>query len=187
MGEARSKKRAVIKFVVWAALSVGLFAYAWSTYRSGQMVSWYYYKASTDGYAVKVAVFSEASGERPAVLQIGPYESIDGPQAVWVRRGERLPRNADGVISSKVLQEGKRARLDGHTLRVMEPVQIAERGGFKYKETFQHKGIQTNPWSGVWNVFVVLFLGFFLGMMAEGFTDMMGLKLKKIRHFERTR
>lgn len=183
MAEAM-RGRAIIKFVIWAILSVALLAYAWSTYRSGQMVTWYYYKAAIDGYAVNVPAFMNATKEKPAVLQIGTFQKIEGLQAVLVKKGDRLPGNADGVISSKILKDGKRAKLEGNTLKVMVPVLVEEKSGFKYKDTFQHKGVQTNPWSGVWNVLVVLFLGFFLGMMAEGFTDMMGFKLKKILHFE---
>jgi hypothetical protein len=176
--------RAMIKFVIWAVLSVALFAYAWSTYRSGQMVRWYYYKAAIDGYAVNVSAFMNATKDSPAMLQIGLFQKIDGLQAVLVKKGDRLPENANGVISNKILKEGKRAKLEGNAIKVMVPVLIAEKSGFKYKDTFKHKGVQTNPWSGVWNVVVVIFLGFFLGMMAEGFTDMMGFKLKKIQHFE---
>jgi hypothetical protein len=183
MAEAM-RGRAVIKFVVWAILSVALFAYAWSTYRSGQMVTWYYYKAAIDGYAVNETAFMNATKEKPAVLQIGTFKKIEGLQAVLVKKGDRLPGNADGIISNKILKAGKRAKLEGNTIKVMVPVQIEEKSGFKYRDTFKHKGVQTNPWSGVWNLFVVLFLGFFLGMMAEGFTDMMGFKLKKIQHFE---
>jgi hypothetical protein len=178
------KARAVIKFVVWTVLSVALFIYAWSSYTSGQMVRWYYYKASTDGYAVNDSSFRDATKEKPAVLQIGAFQKIEGLQAVLVKKGDRLPANADGIISSKIVKEGKRVKLEGNALKVMVPVQIQEKSGFKYKDTFKHKGVQTNPWSGVWNVVVVIFLGFFLGMMAEGFTDMMGFKLKKIQHFE---
>jgi hypothetical protein len=183
MAEAM-RGRAIIKFVIWAVLSVALFVYAWSTYSSGQMVSWYYYKASTDGYAVNDSYFMNATKEKPAMLQIGTFQKLEGLQAVLVKKGDRLPENANGVIANKILKDGKRAKLEGNTLKVMVPVQVGEKSGFKYKETFKHKGVQTNPWSGVWNVFVVLFLGFFLGMMAEGFTDMMGFKLKKIQHFE---
>lgn len=183
MAEAM-KGRAIIKFVVWTILSVALLAYAWSTYRSGQMVTWYYYKASTDGYAVEVSSIMNATKEKPAVLQIGTFQKLEGLQAVLVKKGDRLPENANGVISNKILKDGKRAKLEGNTLKVMVPAQVEEKSGFKYRDTFKHKGVQTNPWSGVWNVAIVLFLGFFLGMMAEGFTDMMGFKLKKIQHFE---
>jgi hypothetical protein len=178
------KGRGVIKFVVWTVLSVALLAYAWSAYSSGQMVRWYYYKASSDGYAVNDSYFRNATKEKPAVLEIGAFQKIEGLQAVPVKKGDRLPANADGIISSKIVKEGKRVKLEGNTLKVMVPVQIQEKGGFKYRDTFKHKGVQTNPWSGVWNVVVVLLLGFFLGMTAEGFTDMMGFKLKKLQHFE---
>lgn len=66
---------------------------------------------------------------------------------------------------------------------MLAPWEIKESKGFKYKDTFIHKGIKTNPWSGLWNVALVIGLGLTLGLMAEGFTDMMGLKIKKIDHY----
>jgi hypothetical protein len=183
MAEAM-KGRAIIKFVIWTILSVVLFAYAWSTYRSGQMVTWFYYRAATDGYAVNESYFKDATKEKPAMLQIGNFQKIEGLQAVLIKKGDRLPGNADGIISSKILKEGKRAKVEGNTLKVMIPSQIQEKSGIKYKDTFKHKGVQTNPWSGVWNVAVIVALGFSLGLMAEGFTDMMGFEIKKIKHYE---
>ena len=59
---------------------------------------------------------------------------------------------------------------------------MKEAKGFKFKDTFKHKGVETWPWSGVWNVLIVALLGLSLGLMAEGFTDMLGLKLEKIQH-----
>jgi len=35
----------------------------------------------------------------------------------------------------------------------------------------------------VWNVAVVIALGVSLGFMAEGLTDMLGWKIKKIEHY----
>jgi hypothetical protein len=54
--------------------------------------------------------------------------------------------------------------------------------GFKFKDTFKHKGVETWPWAAVWNVAIVFILGLALGLMAEGFTDMLGLRLEKIQH-----
>lgn len=177
-------RRGIIKFAVWTVVSVALFYYAWSTYGSGQMVSWYYYKAGIDGYAVNESYFEDATKEKPATLQIGKFQKIEGLQAVLVKKGDRLPGNADGIISSKILKEAKRAKVEGNTLKVMIPAQVQEKSGIKYKDTFKHKGVETNPWSGVWNVAVVIGLGFSLGLMAEGFTDMMGFEIKKIKHYE---
>jgi hypothetical protein len=64
---------------------------------------------------------------------------------------------------------------------------VKESKGFKFKDTFKHKGIETWPWVGVWNVLIVALLGVSLGLMAEGFTDMLGLRLEKIRHNEKVR
>ena len=90
--------------------------------------------------------------------------------------------NTNGIIDEKTVKEGKRVALDGSTLKVMVPSQIKESKGFKYKDTFKHKGIRTNPWSGAWNVAMVLCLGLALGLVAEGFTDLLGMKIEKIQH-----
>lgn len=178
------KRRETIKFVVWTVVSVALVWYICYEYYSGRMISWYYYEAATAGYAVDVNQFKDATKEKPARLEIVQAAEIQGLQAVPVKKGDRLPKNTNGVISKKDVEEGKRVALEGNTLKVMVPVQIKEAKGFKYRDTYKHKGIKTNPWSGVWNVAVILALGFSLGMMAEGVTGMMGLKLKKIKHFE---
>jgi hypothetical protein len=101
-----------------------------------------------------------------------------------VKKGDRLPANTNGVIDKKTVAEGKRVTLEGNTLKVTVPMQIKESKGFKYKDTFKHKGIETDPWGGVWSVVWILALGFSLGLMAEGFTDMCGYKLEKIKHYE---
>jgi hypothetical protein len=99
-----------------------------------------------------------------------------------VAKGDRLPKNANGVISLAEIKTGKRVALDGQTIKVTVPWQIKESKGFKYKDTFKHKGIKTNPWSGAWNVAMVLCLGLSLGLFAEGLTDLMGMKIEKIDH-----
>jgi hypothetical protein len=99
-----------------------------------------------------------------------------------VSKGDRLPRNANGVISLAEIKSGKRAVLEGEKVKVTLPWQIKETKGFKYKDTFKHKGIKTNPWAGAWNVLMVLCLGLSLGLLAEGFTDIMGLKIGEIQH-----
>ena len=183
MAEA-SKARGAIKFVVWAAVAAVLIGYLWTEYYNGTIVEWYYYKAKTDGWAINANTFRDASKDKPAVLQIGLFEQIKGLQAVPVKRGDLLPINTNGIIDKKTVAEGKRVTLEGNTLKVTMPSQIKESKGFKYKDTFKHKGIQTNPWGGVWAVAFVLSLGFSLGMTAEGFTDMCGYKLEKIKHYE---
>lgn len=177
-----TKTTGAIKFVFWTAVSVGLFYYAFHSYNTGQMVSWYYYKSKTDGYAVHSAYFKTATEENPAMLQIGKFDTIEGLQAVEVKKGDRLPVNADGVIDKKVIKEEKRAKLEGEMIKVMVASEIKDAKGFKYRDTFKHKGVETNPWSGAWNVMMVLAIGLALGLMAEGFTDVMGLKLTKIVH-----
>jgi len=183
MAEA-SRARGVIKFFVWAVVGAVLIGYLWVEYYNGTMVSWYYYKAANDGWAINSATFKDASKDKPAILQIGAFEKIEGLQAVPVKKGDRLPVNTNGIIDKQTVQDGKRVALEGNTLKVTAPTQIKESKGFKYKDTFKHKGIETNPWGGVWGVAFVIGLGLCLGLMAEGFTDMCGLKLQKIKHYE---
>ena len=178
------KVRAVIKFAFWIAVAVALVAVVARSYSSGQMASWFYYTSAIDGYAVNPLTFMDATPESPAVLRVGSFDRIDGMVAVPVNQGDRLPANATGVISKTILEEGKRAALVGNVVRVMKPWEIQQAKGFKYKDTFRHKGVRTYPWSAVWNVVMTLSIGLSLGFMAEGFTDLLGIKLEKIRHFE---
>jgi hypothetical protein len=180
-----TRKRGAVKFLFWTLLSVSLYGYAFYAYFNGQLVRWYYYTAEVDGYAVDAESFLNATKDNPALLTIGPYESIDGLQAVLVKEGERVPDNTNGIISLAELESGKRAVRDGGTaIKVFKPVEIKEQKGFKFKDTFKHKGIKTNPWAGVWNVAIVLLLGLSLGLMAEGFTDMLNWRLPKSEHGE---
>jgi hypothetical protein len=183
MAEA-SRGKGAVKFIFWGAVAVGLFYYAFHTYNTGQMVSWYYYKASAEGYAVNADNLKDANKEKPAMLAIGSFPTIEGLQAVPVKKGDRLPVHANGIITKEQLKKGERATLEENFIKVTVPIKIREAKGFKYKDSFKHKGIQTNPWAAVWNVALILVLGFSLGLLAEGFTDMFGLKLEKIDHFE---
>ncbi len=181
---AAYKRRGMMKFIFWTVLSVLVAAYWIWSYTSGQMINWYYYTASADGYAVNDTTFKNATKDNPAMLVIGKFEKIEGLQAVSVKKGDRLPENANGIIGLDILKAGKRAVLEGEQIKVTVPWEIKESKGFKYRDTFKHKGIKTNPWSGAWNIAMVILFGLCLGFMAEGFTDMFGLKLKKIKHFE---
>jgi hypothetical protein len=184
MDMAAFKRRGMMKFGFWTAMSILIGGYWLWSYYSGQMVRWYYYTAATDGYAINSDTFKNATKDNPAILTIGKFETIEGLQAVPVKKGDRLPENTNGIIGLDVLKAAKRAVLEGEQIKVAVPWEIKESKGFKYRDTFKHKGIRTNQWSGAWNVAMVIALGLCLGFMAEGFTDMMGLKLKKIRHFE---
>ncbi len=177
-----NRRKAAFKFCFWLVVSAALFGYTFYSYSSGQMIQWYYYTAKFDGYAVDADRFGGATQEKPAVLSVRKQDMVDGLVAIPVRTGDRLPRNANGVISTAELKSGKRAMLEGDKVKVTMPWQIKESKGFKYKDTFKHKGIKTNPWSGAWNVAIVLSLGLSLGMLAEGLTDFMGLKISKIQH-----
>ncbi|MEJ5358723.1 MAG: hypothetical protein WHT06_08610 [Desulfobacterales bacterium] len=177
------KKKGAIKFVVWGALSLALAVYVFYAHESGKIDQMYYHSTKIEGYAINTNQFLNATKENPARLQIGPAEEINGLMAVPVKKGDRLPKGANGVIDKKVVEEGKRAKIEGDKLVVMVPWQIKESKGFKYKDTFMHKGVKTDPWSGVWNVAMTIALGLCLGFMAEGFTDLLGWKIKKIEHF----
>ncbi len=177
------KKKGAIKFFVWAALALALAVYVFYAHETGKIDQMYYHSTKTDGYAVNTNAFFDATKEKPALLQIGPADEIRGPMAVPVKKGERLPKGANGVIDKKVVEEGKRAKVEGDKLVVMVPWQIKESKGFKYKDTFIHKGVKTDPWSGVWNVAMTIALGLCLGFMAEGLTDLLGWKIQKIEHF----
>ena len=177
------RTRGTIKFIFWTAISALLVIYVFHSYRSGEMIKWYYYETKMDGFAVNTKTFKDASTEKPAVLQIGPAAEIEGLMAVPVKKGERLPINANGVIAKEITDAGKRAKVEGQTLKVTVPWEVKETKGFKYKDTFMHKGIKTNPWSGLWNVVMVIGLGLSLGLMAEGITDILGWKIEKIEHF----
>ena len=178
------KRHGMMKFIFWTAMAALVSCYwLWSFY-SGQMVRWYYYRAAFDGYAINDRTFKDATKDKPALLAIGKFDTIEGLQAVPVKKGDRLPENTDGIIGLDVLKAGKRAVLEGDQIKVMMPWEIKESKGFKYRDTFKHKGIVTNQWSGAWNIAMVITLGLCLGLMAEGFTDMFGLKLHKIKHFE---
>jgi len=179
-----SKTRGAIKFFVWAVIAAALVTYLWVEYYNGTMASWYYYKAKTDGWAINAESFKNASKEEPSILKIGSFHKIEGLQAVPVKKGDRLPVNTNGIIDKKTVEEGKRVTSEGNTLKVTAPIQVKESKGFKFKDSFKHKGVETNPWGGVWSVGFVFALGFSLGLMAEGLTDMLGFKLEKINHHE---
>lgn len=179
-----SHTRGTIKFVVWTAISVAICVYFWAQYFNGTLLKQYYYKAKTAGWAVHANDFRDATKDKPAILQIGSFAKIEGLQAVPVKKGDLLPANANGIIDEKTVKEGKRVALDGNTLKVMVPTQMKESKGFKFRDSFMHKGIETDPWGGAWAVGFILILGFSLGSMAEGFTDMLGMKISKIKHYE---
>ncbi len=182
MTDSSSRGRGIVKFVFWALAATAVIVFAVRSYTSGQMAEWFYHRASLNGYAVNADVFKSASKDNPAILQVTVGDNLSGLQAVRVQKGQRLPRNSNGVISDDVLTKGKRAVLSDATLKVMVPWEVKEAKGFKFKDSFKHKGIETWPWVGVWNMVIVALLGLSLGLMAEGFTDMLGIKLEKIRH-----
>jgi len=177
------KTKGAIKFVVWGALAVALCVYAVYEHTSGKLDEAYYHSTKLDGYAINDTTFFTATKEKPALLKIGPADEIKGLMAVPVKKGDRLPKGANGVIEKKVVEEGKRAKVEGDKLVMMVPWQVKETKGFKYKDTFIHKGVKTDPWCGVWNVAMTIAIGLCLGFMAEGFTDLLGWKIKKIEHF----
>ena len=182
MTDTASRQRGIVKFIFWALVASAAIVFTVRSYTSGQMIEWFYHRSSISGYAVNADAFKGASKDKPALLQVTKGDTVDGLQAIRVEKGQLLPRNSNGVISDEVLAKGKRAAIAATTLKVFVPWEMKEAKGFKFKDTFKHKGIVTWPWVGVWNVLVVALLGLSLGLMAEGFTDMFGLKLEKIRH-----
>jgi hypothetical protein len=177
-----SRERAALKFLAWLLVSAALFGYAINEYASGAMLRWYYYQAKADGYAVNARAFAEATPAHPAALQIGAFTRVDGLRAVRVRAGDRLPEGATGVIDADTVRKGMRARLDGDHLLVLVPWEVRESNGFTFRDGFAHKNIRANPLSGVWNLVMVLLMGLSLGLMAEGFTDLLGVRLQKSDH-----
>jgi hypothetical protein len=182
MTDSTSRRRGIVKFSFWTLVSTAVIVFTVRSYTSGQMAEWFYHRASLGGYAINADAFKNATKDQPALLAVVQGDAVQGLQAVRVEKGQRLPRNSNGVIADDVLSKGKRAALAGATLKVLVPWETKEAKGFKFKDTFKHKGILTWPWGGVWNVVIVALLGLSLGLMAEGFTDMLGLKLKKIQH-----
>ena len=179
-----SRGRGALKFLFWTALSGALFALAAHWHSSGRLSAWYYHTASEDGYAVNADSFADATKESPVLLEVGSWDAIDGAQAVPVKKGDRLPANANGTISLEVLEDGGRASLERGKILVTVPWKIEEAKGFKFKNSFKHKGVKTWPWAALINVLLVIGLGVCLGYMAEGFTDFLGMKIEKIKHFE---
>jgi hypothetical protein len=176
------KKRGIVKFAFWTLIAAAVTIWTVRSYSSGQMAEWFYHRAAASGYAVNADLLKDASKDKPAVLQVTTGDRLDGLAAIRVEKGSRLPRNTNGVIDDELLAKGKRATLSGSTLTVTVPWEYKQAKGFKFKDTFKHKGIQTWPWSGLWNVLIVGLLGLSLGLMAEGFTDMLGVRLEKIQH-----
>ena len=176
------RARSVIKFLFWAAAAACVLWYCIHFYTSGKMVHWYYYQAKADGYAVNTKLFMDATPENPALLEVGSFTALDGLKAVRVKKGDILPDKTTGVIGTDTVEKGRRAKIEGGRLAVLIPWELKEAKGFKYKDTFTHKNVKTNPLSGVWNLVMVGTIGLCLGYLAEGFTDMVGLKFKKIDH-----
>ncbi len=139
MAEA-SKTRGAIKFIVWAAIAVALIGYLWIEYYNGTLIGWYYYKAKSDGWAINSETFKDATKDKPAVLQIGSFDKIEGLQAVPVKKGDRLPTNTNGIIDKKTVTEGKRVTFEGNTLKVTvaEPSQGIQ--GIQIQGYFQAQG-----------------------------------------------
>jgi hypothetical protein len=44
--------------------------------------------------------------------------------------------------------------------------------------------VETYPVAAIYNVLLVIGLSISLGFMAEGFTDLLGVRIDKIQHFE---
>ena len=104
-----SKGRAAVKFAFWTVVAGVLITIVARSYTTGQMAAWYYHRSSLDGFAVNANALADATRESPVVLKVGAFGRIDDLVAVPVAKGDRLPVNATGVISSDVLKAGRRA------------------------------------------------------------------------------
>lgn len=80
----QSRGRALIKFLFWTIATIVVFAYAINTYRSGQLVGWYYFQARADGYAINAKAFEQATPENPVSLVVGDFPDVTGLRAVRV-------------------------------------------------------------------------------------------------------
>ena len=96
------KTKGAIKFVVWTAVAIALCVYAVYAHETGKIDQMYYHSTKLDGFAVNTNGFFEATKEKPALLQIGKADEIKGLMAVPVKKGDRLPKGANGVIDKKI-------------------------------------------------------------------------------------
>ena len=177
-----SRTRALIKFLFWTVATIAVGTYAINAYRSGQLVRWYYFQSKADGYAVNTKAFEQATREHPVSLTVGDFSDVGGLRAERVTKGGRLPEGTNGVIDLATVDEGTRVRIVDGRLVVAVPWLIKEAKGFKFRDGFTHKNIRTNPYAGVWNLVMVGLVGLCLGFLAEGFTDLLGLRFQKIDH-----
>jgi hypothetical protein len=131
-----NKIRALIKFAFWSVLSCAFLCLAFYLHKSGKFAEWFYFRASEDGYAINALSIMDATVEKPIALAVGQFDRIDGDRAVRVRKGDRLPVNANGVITDKVLKESEQAVFEGAYVLVKIPWKMQDAKGFKYKDTF---------------------------------------------------
>lgn len=137
------------------------------------------------GYAVVGSSLEGASEGSPVTLEVTRKRNIQPNQAFPIKKGDILPLNVTAIIKKEVVVEGSVASLTpDKQLTVLVPWEIKDAKGFKFKDTFKHKGIKTYPVAAIWNVLIVFGLGISLGFMAEFFTDVLGIKVEKIHHFE---
>jgi len=180
--QKNSRVRAFVKLGFWTVATALVFAFAIYTYSSGQMASMYFHKAKANGYAINERSFANATVENPVALKVENVSEITGPQAVPVKQGDVLPKNATGVIDEGVVKEARRVALENGQLKVMIPTEVVSSKGLTTIETFRLKNIETNPAGGVWNLLVVMSMGLCLGLLAESFTDVLGIKVSKASH-----
>jgi len=140
--------------------------------------------------------FWDATRENPATLKIVKVDKIATPQeikerklpfeaglaAIPVKKGDVLPKGANGVIEMRYIKEQKRLKVEGDVMTVWEPWKWREAKGIMFKDSFKHKAIEPFFWSAFYFPGFMLLIGVSLGLMAEGFTSMMGMKVKKIEH-----
>ncbi len=179
---AGSRWQSTAKALCWSTIAGLLIWTVVRAHASGQMAAWFYYRAAYDGYAIDADAVMRATPEHPAVLALSTSHRIEAATAVRVRKGDRLPAGATGVVGDDEIRKGKRARLAGSALEVTVPWLATQQAGFRFRDTFRHKGVEPNPWVGVWNLAMTLGIGLSLGLAAQGLTDLFGLRLAPIRH-----
>ena len=106
-----TRHRGIVKFVFWTVVAAVVMTLTVRSYMSGQMAEWFYHRAAASGYAINADLFKDATKSKPATLQVTTGNEINGLVAIRVEKGDRLPRNTNGVIADTTVTKGRRAVL----------------------------------------------------------------------------
>jgi len=175
-----NRGKAAFKFCFWLVVSIALFAYVIHTYNSGQMIQWYYYTARSMVTPVNANGFMNATKEKPSC-------SVSGSRTRWtVWWRSRCPRGT-GCQECEWRhfpdrnQIGKKGRPGGEKVKVTVPWQIKETKGSstrtpsstRHQDQSLGRGLECGHGAPP---------GAVTRLLAEGLTDIMGLKIGKIQH-----